>query len=103
MGEDTSQIGTGHLFVSRDAGQSFTDVSGDLRTRRRTGSLPLAGKLVVGTDVGVFVSTNGGTTWSVLGDLPAMPVVHLGLDPANANRIVAATYGRGAYTFTFAK
>jgi hypothetical protein len=31
-----------------------------------------------------------------------MPVVHFALDPSNTNRIVAATYGRGVYAYTFA-
>jgi hypothetical protein len=55
----------------------------------------------VGNDVGVFVSTNGGSSWSILGNLPAMPIVHFAADPSNPNRIVAATYGRGVYTYTF--
>jgi hypothetical protein len=66
--------------------------------------LALPGKLVAGNDLGAFVSTNGGAAWSVLGTgLPNVPVVHVVADPANANRIVAATYGRGAYSYTFAK
>ena len=64
--------------------------------------LPFKGLLVVGTDVGVFVSSSlTGGTYKLLGDLPVMPVVHLGIDPANTNRIIAATYGRGAYAFTW--
>jgi hypothetical protein len=101
MGEDTSLIGTGHVFVSHDAGQTFTDISGDLPDAPADSVIPVAGKLVVGTDVGVFVSSDGGSTWSILGDLPAMPVVHLALDPSNPNRIVAATYGRGVWAYTF--
>ena len=101
MGEDTSGVGTGHVFVSHDAGQTFTDISGDLPDAPADAVIPVAGKLVVGTDVGAFVSGDGGSTWSILGDLPAMPVVHFALDPGNANRIVAATYGRGVYTYTF--
>jgi hypothetical protein len=101
LGEDTSAVGTGHVFVSHDAGQTFTNVSGDLPDTPADAVIPVAGKLVVGTDVGVFVSSDGGGTWSILGDLPAMPVVHFALDPSNANRIIAATYGRGVYAYTF--
>jgi hypothetical protein len=102
-GEDTSQIGTGHVFVSHDAGATFADISGDLPDAPADAVLPLAGKLVVGTDIGAFVSTDGGSTWSVLGNLTAMPFVHLAVDPSNANRIVAATYGRGVWAYTFGK
>ncbi|HET7450138.1 MAG TPA: hypothetical protein VFJ78_06035 [Gaiellaceae bacterium] len=101
VGEDTTGIGTGHVFVSHDAGETFTDISGDLPDAPADAVLPVSGKLVVGTDVGAFVSTDGGATWNVLGDLPAMPVVRLSIDPSNANRVVAATYGRGVWAYTF--
>jgi len=101
-GEDTSKIGTGHVFVSHDAGESFTDVSGDLPDAPADWVLAHGGTLVVGTDVGVFVSSDlTGGAYSVLGNLPAMPVVHLTEDPANPNRIVAATYARGVWAYTF--
>jgi hypothetical protein len=103
VGEDTTGVGTGHVFVSHDAGETFTDISGDLPDAPADAVIPVAGKLVAGTDVGAFVSSDGGATWSVLGDLTAMPVVNFELDPSNANRIVAATYGRGVWAFTFGK
>jgi hypothetical protein len=103
LGEDTSQLGTGHVYVSHDAGETFTDVSGDLPDAPADTVLPIAGKLVAGTDIGVFVSSDGGGTWRVLGDLPALPVVHLAVDPANANRIIAATYARGVWAYTVGK
>jgi hypothetical protein len=102
LGEDTSKVGTGHVFVSHDAGETFTDVSGDLPDAPADWVLVHAGKLVVGTDVGVFVSTDlTGGAYSILGNLPAMPVVHLAEDPANSNRIIAATYARGVWAYTF--
>jgi hypothetical protein len=42
-----------------------------------------------------------GGTYSLLGNLPAIPAVHLAEDPANPNRIVAATYARGVWAYTF--
>ncbi|MDQ1458613.1 MAG: hypothetical protein QOI08_97, partial [Actinomycetota bacterium] len=102
VGEDTTGVGVGHVFVSHDAGENFTDISGDLPDAPADAVIPVAGKLVAGTDVGAFVSSDGGQTWSVLGDLPAMPVVNFELDPSNAKRIVAATYGRGVWAYTFA-
>jgi hypothetical protein len=101
VGEDTTGVGTGHVFVSHDAGENFTDISGDLPDAPADAVIPVAGKLVAGTDVGAFVSSDGGQTWSILGDLPAMPVVNFELDPSNAKRIVAATYGRGVWAYTF--
>src|SRR6266540_747215 len=102
FGEDQSKVGTGHVFVSKDAGETFTDVSGDLVDAPADWVEVQNGKLVVATDVGVFISSGlTGGTYSRLGDLPAVPVVHLTRDPANANRLVASTFGRGLYAYTF--
>lgn len=51
--------------------------------------------LYVGTEVGVFASSNGGMTWSPgLGD-PNVPVMELfWMGP----KLVAATHGRGMFT-----
>jgi ligand-binding sensor domain-containing protein len=51
--------------------------------------------LYVGTDFGVFVSTNGGARWEVLGgNLPSVQVSDLQIS-ARDNIIVISTYGRG--------
>ena len=104
VGEDTSRVGEGHVFVSRDAGQTFADVSGDLPDAPADWVLVRSGKLIVGTDVGAFVSSDlGGGTYSRLGDLPALPVITIRDDPASQNRLIVGTFGRGVYAFTFAK
>jgi hypothetical protein len=102
LGDQIANVGTGHVYVSHDAGETFTDVSGTLPDAPADWVLPFKGRLVVGTDVGVFVSSGlTGGTYSLLGNLPVMPVVHLAADPGNPNRIIAATYARGAYAFTW--
>lgn len=96
-------VGTGHLFVSKDAGQTFTDISGNLPDVPAT-SIAVRGKqLIVGTDLGVFASdSRGHVNYAVLGTgLPVVPISTLQLAPGNCNRVVAATYGRGIYTFDF--
>jgi hypothetical protein len=104
VGEDTSRVGEGHVFVSRDAGQTFADVSGDLPDAPADWVLVRGGKLIVGTDVGAFISSDlGGGTYSRLGDLPAVPVITIRDDPASQNRLIVGTFGRGVYAFTFAK
>ncbi|MCK4645582.1 MAG: hypothetical protein KAU46_04960, partial [Candidatus Aminicenantes bacterium] len=53
--------------------------------------------LYVGTDIGVYVTTDGGKTWNVLGgDLPSTFVCDLIIHPRD-NIIVAATHGRGMW------
>jgi hypothetical protein len=102
LGENTSQVGVGHAFVSYDAGEHFTDVSGDLPDAPADWVLPIQGKLVVGTDVGAFLSTDlTGGTYSLMSGLPPLPVVHLAVDPANPNRVIGATYAQGAWAYTF--
>ena len=102
QGENISRVGTGHVFVSHDAGETFTDVSGDLPDAPADWVLARNGRLIVGTDVGVFISTDlTGGAYSRLGDLAAVPVVTLREDPANPDRVVAATFGRGIYQYIF--
>jgi ligand-binding sensor domain-containing protein len=55
------------------------------------------GKLIVGSDFGVFVSSDNGATWSHLGtNLPNVVIGQLTIDPNGV--LVAATHGRGIWT-----
>lgn len=92
--------GTGHLFVSLDAGQTFTDISGALPNTPATWVVIRGTQLLVGTDVGVFALTpkksGSGYTVEVLGTgLPNVPISSLTLKPDDPNLLIAATYGRG--------
>ncbi|MCI0704510.1 MAG: FG-GAP-like repeat-containing protein [Planctomycetia bacterium] len=61
------------------------------------------GRIYVATEVGVFVSTNRGTTWATLGQgLPAVPVVDLHFN-AQQEILAAATQGRGVFTISTAR
>ena len=91
---------SGHVFQTTNGGRTWRD---------RTGNLPDApvgavlydpedlGGIYVGTDLGVFHSSQGGGSWTLLDDgLPAIQVVDLAANPGT-NRLVAATHGRGMY------
>jgi photosystem II stability/assembly factor-like uncharacterized protein len=55
--------------------------------------------LYAGTDYGVFVSTDGGQRWQVLGgNLPSVQVSDLQFQKRD-NVIVISTYGRGMWVF----
>ena len=103
MGDSAGEVGTGHVFVSYDHGQNFTDISGTLPNTPAFWTLLHNGNLVVATDMGVFESQGAsGGSYGVLGTgLPNVPVFTLRLAPGNANLMIAATYGRGVYEYTF--
>jgi photosystem II stability/assembly factor-like uncharacterized protein len=103
VGEDTSKVGKGHVFKSTDGGQTFNDVTGDLPDAPANWTVLHNGHLVVGTDIGVFESCDAsGGSYSRLGSgLPAVPISTLRLKPGDPDLLVAATYGRGVYTYRF--
>jgi hypothetical protein len=104
LGDDTSKVGSGSVFRSTDAGETFQNISGDLPNAPAM-SIVLRGKqLVVGTTVGGFISSSlSGKRWATLGkNLPPVPIFHIELKPGDPKTLVAATFGRGAYTYRFA-
>ncbi len=92
--------GNGIVFETRDGGATWTDLSGNLPDATGDALVVAGGKLVLATDVGVFAAdVSAPTTWSRLGTgLPNAPVNNLTLAP-NGD-VVAATHGRGIWTFT---
>jgi hypothetical protein len=111
FGDPNEQIGRGHVFVSRDAGESFLDISANLPDAPAFWVEPYGDRVIVSTQVGVFISDDlsklrggsGGFAWASLNKgLPAAPVVSLELAPQDPNLLVAALYGRGVYTIDLA-
>ena len=94
----------GFVYKSTDGGETFTDITGDLPKIGATWLLVRGEQLVVATTVGVFASRDKtGAEWGLLGrDLPAAPVFSMTFDPANKDRLVVASLGRGVYSYTFA-
>ena len=93
----------GHVFMSTDTGGHWTDISLALP------DIPVLSvifdpaspstSLFVGTDIGVFHTSNLGTSWdnANVGTMPNAPVYEL----QTAHGVVAAaTHGRGVWTFT---
>jgi uncharacterized repeat protein (TIGR01451 family) len=99
----------GHLFKTTDGGNSFTNISGSLPDVPVNSVIldpSYPNTLYVGTDVGPFVTYNGGVDWNALGtDFPIVSIWQLDLDtgaPAGENGIaprtlLAGTHGRGAF------
>src|ERR1051326_6386033 len=90
--------GVGHVFESPDGGAAWTDISGNLPDIPAAHLLLVGGKLVLATDVGAFLGTRAGQTWtwSRLGaGLPNVPVNRIALSPAGGN--LGGTHGRGIW------
>ena len=91
----------GHVFATTDGGLTFSDVTSNLP------DVPVnsvvidptdSSTLYVGTDVGTFVSTNGGKNYKRLGDgMPKVATWQLDYDATNGV-LLAGTHGRAAYT-----
>jgi len=98
----SESVGTGHVFKSTDGGNTFVDISGNLPDTPADWVVVYGTRLVVGTDIGVFISsTLSGGTWRVLGDLPAFTTVALTFAPNDPGLLYAATFGRGVWAFHF--
>ncbi len=101
--DENMNIGSGHVFKSVDAGENFVDISGNLPDTNVTAILKRGNQLIVGTDIGVFISSDlEGSEWAPLGDLPNVPVNQLVLQPGNAQHLFAGTFGRGVQRYVFA-
>ena len=98
---------SGHVFKSTDAGEHFTDISGNLPDGPAESLLLYKGGLIVGTDTGVFISGDtSGSHYQALGNgLPNAPVFSVALKPkasaAEPDEVYIATHGRGVYTYLF--
>ncbi len=89
-----------YMWKSVDFGHTWTSLAagipiGPVNVIREDPTNPKI--LYVGTDTGVYVTTDGGATWNVLGDdLPAAYVHDLIIHPRD-NIVVIATHGRGMW------
>ena len=96
------QTSGGRVFMTDDAGVTWTDISGDLPAGLR--GMCLAGdtrttppRLYLGTDYGVYASFDEGTTWTKADqDLPNLAVYDLTVDEVNS-LLIAGTHGRGMW------
>ena len=104
LGESAAAAAGGYVYKSTDAGETFTDITGNLPKVQATWSMVRNGQLIVANAIGVFASSNtSGGQYAPLGgtSLPNVPVYQIIPKPGDNNTIVAATFGRGAYTYRF--
>ncbi|MDD4555086.1 MAG: hypothetical protein PHP04_12865, partial [Bacteroidales bacterium] len=89
-----------HVFKSVNLGQTWTNISGNL-PELPVNDLALdpdfPGKIIVGTDAGLYGSINDGQSWSWIWDgLPAVGICALKIHEPTRT-IVAGTYGLSSY------
>ena len=97
-----SGFGTGHVFETTTAGASWRDITGSgLIDAPVNAAVFIPGfGIMVGTDVGVYQSTDGGVTWrSGPAGLPNVIVQDIVYAPT-IKQVVAGTYGRGIFAYT---
>ncbi|MFL5580496.1 MAG: VPS10 domain-containing protein [Gemmatimonadaceae bacterium] len=94
---------TPYVYVSNDFGRTFRSIAATLPTgapdfvhviREDPTNRSL---LYLGTDVGAYVSTNGGRSWQrFMTGLPTVPVTDLKIHPRE-RELIAATHGRAIW------
>ncbi len=92
--------GLAHVALSEDLGDTWDNVTGDFPDQPVNAIAvdPLStSDWYIGTDTGVWHSSNGGVNWFPFGDgFPHVVVTDLEINIA-ARKLVAGTYGRGAW------
>ena len=89
-----------YVYVTHDFGRTWEAIASNLPDEPVNAIVEdpgAAGVLFVGTDLGVYASTNAGANWVSLGhNLPTAPVVDLAVQ-ARDDALVAVTHGLSAF------
>ncbi|HEY3086250.1 MAG TPA: hypothetical protein VGK28_12430, partial [Candidatus Dormibacteraeota bacterium] len=90
----------GHIWKTKDGGLTFTNITRNLPDTPVNSIVvdpAYPDTLYIGTDVGPFVTYNGGGRWFALGTgFPIVAIDQLDLDPYH-RLLAAGTHGRGAF------
>jgi hypothetical protein len=100
-----STFGVAHVWKSTNSGATWTSIDGagptalpDIPAHSIVVDPANTNKLVVGTDLGVFVSTDGGANWAAENTGFANVVTEsLSVQSNGSTRLFAFTHGRGAW------
>jgi hypothetical protein len=103
----TTGTGVGHIFKTADFGNTWVEADGNLPDVPVLRVLvdrsdPSGNTLYVATDIGVFISSDGGGTWGSfnLGTLQAVPVFDI--EQNQNNTIFIGTHGKGVFKLSTA-
>ena len=100
-----SGTGAGHAFLTVDGGVTWTNVTGNLPDVPANAAVLVddgPNHFFVGNDLGVYETTDAGTTWARSpSGLPNVQVRDLSYSTVT-KQLVAATHGRGMFTYQLA-
>jgi len=98
-----SGFGAFKVLITPDGGTNFANLSGNLPDVpvNAFAFSPSRNRFFVGTDIGVFETTDAGVSWTLTQGLPLVPVTDL-VYHAASNRLIASTYGRGVWSLPLA-
>ena len=91
-----------HIFKSEDLGQNWIDISSNLPEVPVNDIIvnPANNQILfIATDVGVYLTYNGGIEWEMLGDNLPNVVVNDLVYHQPTNKLIAGTYGRSIYSY----
>ncbi len=95
-----SGYGASHVFKTTNAGSTWSDISSnlpDVPTQSVAVDPLFPNTIFVGTDLGVYRTTTGGTSWHLF-DTGMPTAMVLDLSVSNVGRLLrAATFGNGVY------
>ena len=93
--------GTGHVYLTTDGGGTWTDITGSLPdVTTQASAFGPNGSVYVGNMFGVYSAPSAGGPWTRATGVPFVRVTDLVYN-SRTNRLVAATYGRGIWSFDF--
>jgi len=103
FGDTNTNVQPGkNVWVSKDAGDTFTSIQGNLPDVITSYIIKRRNQLIVATDIGLFISSDlTGSEWVPLGDHPNVPVNQLVLKPGDDTQLFSGTFGRGVLAYTF--
>ncbi len=93
-----------HVFVTSNGGTSWTNVTGNLPDISMNAGVMIPGQtnhMFVGSDIGVFESTDGGASWGTAVGIPNVIVNDVVYNSTN-QLLIAATFGRGMFQLSLA-
>ncbi|MFN2625107.1 MAG: hypothetical protein ABR520_03360, partial [Mycobacteriales bacterium] len=103
VGFDKKTVGSARVMVSHNAGESFTDITGNLPQGNMRDLVVRDGQVIVGGDQGLFVGNPKTKKWSRLGTgLPPTRVFDLSLDRPGRH-LTISVYGRGVWDLDFGR